>query len=119
MVTPDLQDLRAANRWLELVAGDDETLFRVVVNRTRQTEEAQLRRDLWRKIAPDNPLNSPGGLGSGPDGPPQSDLTNGLIAMRNFEDRIIFVTDQTLLGFFGEERLPPSLEELLTKLSGE
>jgi MinD-like ATPase involved in chromosome partitioning or flagellar assembly len=47
VVSRDIQDLRAAERWMELMDQDESALVRLVINRVPQGDEVQLQHDLF------------------------------------------------------------------------
>jgi hypothetical protein len=108
VVTPDMQDLRAANRWLDLVERDEESLFRVVVNRANpQLERDGIVADIRRKLRGPDPLKAPAPL-------PPAISEEQLLAMDHFHLHVI--TDQPRMQFFAEERLPPEIAEVMDEL---
>lgn len=114
VVTMDVQDLRAANRWLELVRDDEQSLFRVVVNRVAPglEEGSRVKADIEHRLLGPNPMRAPM---SAPVSPaPELDGLD--LALLDFKH--IVVPDQPDMRFFGDEHVPPALEHLLTELRG-
>jgi NUBPL iron-transfer P-loop NTPase len=116
VVTMDMQDLRAANRWLELVQPDEERFFRVVVNRvSAQIEPDRIDAEIERKVL-DRPAWA---LGETPLGDSYLAGEGPLFPM--FRIRRIPVEDAARIRFFGEESGPPTgreIDELLRNLRG-
>lgn len=117
VVTMDMQDLRAANRWLDLVQPEEEPFFRVIVNRVSdQIERDRIDAEIERKLIE----RSSAPLSETPLG--ESYLTSEGPLMRMLTRlRPIPVVDTPRIKFFGEEKGPPSgndLDELLQALRG-
>ncbi len=102
VVSRDRQDLRAAERWLELVEGADDRLFKLIVNRVPSGEVEQIRAELF------GGLLGPGG-GVEPSFP----------TLSNFGDPLLVPEHSGLQFFQREGTLPSDIAELLAELAGE
>lgn len=101
VVSRDRQDLRAAERWLQLVEDADEQLFRLIVNRVPSGELDQIRAELFG-----------GSLG------PSGGQALSFPTLSNFAEPLL-VSEDTGLQFFQRDGTTPSdMAELLAKLTG-
>ena len=116
VVTMDIQDLRAANRWIDLVQPDDEHFFRVVINRVSdQIERDRIDNEIERKLIGSRAWT----LGETPLGDSYLAGEGPLFPMLRIGR--ICVDDAPRIRFFGEENGPPAgseIEELVQSLRG-
>lgn len=112
VVTMDMQDLRAANRWLELVQEEERALFRVVINRVdaQSVKLDSIEAELEYKLLGANPMRFPS------ETPVDLAAEDAMPALLDF-DRVV-IDDQAGMRFFGDEQVPPAIEEILRKLGG-
>ena len=102
VVSRDRQDLRAAERWLELVDAADDRLFKLIVNRVPSGESEQIQAELFG-----------GSLGPG-GGAPLSFPT-----LSSFGEPMLVPEHAGLQFFQREGALPSDIAELLAELAGE
>lgn len=105
VVTPDLQDVRAANRWLQLVRADEESRFRIIVNRTDGEPEDVLRTLRDRLAGPAPAISSLAGSLATRAGGMASALDGLAPRLLDFEP-IITVRRGPHLAFFDREDMP-------------
>jgi hypothetical protein len=102
VVSRDRQDLRAAERWLALVEGMDDGLFKLIVNRVPSGEIEQIRAEIFG-----------GSLGPG------GGVAPSFPTLSNFGDPLLVPEHSGLQFFQREGTLPTDIAELLAELAGE
>jgi len=102
VVSRDRQDLRAAERWLELVEAPDDQLFKLIVNRVPSGKKDQILKELF-------------GGSMGPGG----GVDPSFPTLSNFGDPLLVPEHSGLQFFQREGTLPSDIADLLSKLAGE
>lgn len=107
VVTSDLQDVRAATRWLHKLQPDEERFFRVVINRHEEPDRDAALSRIRGVLHPS--LRTVSELGAPPDA-----TTEDASDWHPILDRAVTITNHKGYRFFHEERLPGgSFDDLL------